>query len=81
VLTQNWCPQWVAMKFWLPKIDEDIKIFYQCYNIKAYSYKLMKVKETSFVNDLIPYVRYYQNGKLINETNYVGKEEFLSYYE
>lgn len=80
VLTQNWCPQWVAMKLWLPKIDDDIKIFYQCYNVKPYSYKLMKVKETAFGNDLIPYLRYYKKGKLIKETNYVGRNEFLSYY-
>ena len=80
VLTQNWCPQWVAMKMWLPKVAEDIKVFYQCYNIKPYSYKLMKIKETAFENDLIPYVRYYKNGELINESNYVGKTDFLSYF-
>lgn len=77
VLTQNWCPQWVAMKMWLPRVDDDIKIFYQCYNVKAYSYKLMKVKESIFGNDLIPYVRYYRNGKLTKESNYVGKNDFL----
>ncbi|MDC7227588.1 MAG: hypothetical protein PQJ61_12555 [Spirochaetales bacterium] len=78
ILTQNWCPQWIIMKKYLPEIDSDIKIFYQCYNIKPYSYKLMKVKETVLGNDLIPYVRYYKNGKLTAETNYVNKEEFMS---
>ncbi len=81
VLTQNWCPQWVAMKTWLKKLDEDITVYYQCYNIKPYSYKLMKVKETKFGNDLIPYVRYYKNGQLINETNYVGQEHFLENFD
>jgi len=81
VLTQNWCPQWVAMKIWLPKIHDGIKIFYQCYNVKPYSNKLMKVKETIFGNDLIPYVRYYRNGEFVHETNYEGKDGFLSHFE
>ncbi len=80
VLTQNWCPQWVDMQAWLPEL-EGIEIYYQCYNIKPYSYKLMKVKETVFGNDLIPYIRYYKDGKLVNQTNHVGKEEFISLFE
>ena len=81
ILTQNWCPEWVWMKSWLPKVDKHIKVFYLSYNIKPYSYKLMRVKEEAFENDLIPYIRYYKNGKLVHESNYTDKESFNAIFK
>lgn len=78
IFTQNWCPQWPAMKKWLPQVTDKVQVFYICYNLKNYSYKIMKVKESIFENDLIPYVRYYKDGQLLGDSNYVEKESFLS---
>ena len=82
ILTQDWCPQWLAMSGWLKGIKvNDVNVFYLKYNRKSYSSRFMKVKEEVFRNDLVPYVRYYQNGELVAETNYVGKKMFLSEFE
>jgi len=38
----------------------------------------MEFKENIFNNREIPYVRYYKNGKLTGESNYVSLEGFVS---
>lgn len=87
VLTQGWCPQWVAMRYWLHKLDMDkelqsleLDIYEYVYNESDLFEKFMHFKETVFGNDQVPYVRYYVCGKLIAETNFVSKEIFFGHF-
>ncbi|MBB6480551.1 hypothetical protein [Spirochaeta isovalerica] len=79
VLTQDWCPQWLFMKRWLAEMEkEGVKVYYLSYNRKPYFHDFMNVKESIFNNDQVPYVRYYVNGEFAGDSNYVGRELFLS---
>lgn len=63
---------------WLKTLDEDnTEVFYLCYNKKSFSREFMRVKETAWKNSHVPYVRYYRDGSLVNESNYAGKTNFL----
>ena len=82
VLTQDWCPQWTYMQRWLTKTEENgIKTFYLSYNNKNYYSEFMGVKEETFGNALVPYVRYYKNGNYVDDSNYVSEELFLSNFK
>lgn len=82
VLTQDWCPQWLFMKSWLGKMkDHGIAVYHLPYNKKPYFREFMTVKEDEFNNDLVPYVRYYINGRYIKDSNFVSKELFLSNFQ
>ena len=82
IMTQDWCPQWLFMSRWLKKTQEKgIKTFYISYNRKPYFNEFMNVKEAVFNNDLVPYVRYYKDGKLIDDSNFVSEELFLSNFK
>ena len=79
VLTQDWCPQWLFMERWLNKTeDKGIKTFYISYNRKSYFNEFMNAKEDTFGNDQVPYVRYYKDGKYLNDSNFISEELFLS---
>jgi len=39
----------------------------------------MTFKENAFGNDQVPYVRYYRDGKLAHESNYIDKGGFLRF--
>lgn len=82
ILTQDWCPQWMAMKRWLSKgeNDTDITVFYFVYNRSSISKEFMGFKETVFNNYLIPYVRYYKNGSLIHESNFTSRKRFTGVF-
>lgn len=82
VLTQDWCPQWRAMKQWLSKgeADTDVTVFYFIYNKSSIAKEFMGFKETVLNNYLIPYVRYYQNGSLIHESNYTSRDRFIGVF-
>ena len=79
LMTQDWCPQWADMKRWIYGVDaaEGIDVYELIYNQTGYFREFMKFKETVWKNDRIPYLRYYINGKLVKETNYVTKDEFI----
>jgi hypothetical protein len=82
ILTQDWCPQWLFMKRWLKKTEKKgIKTYYISYNRKPYFNEFMNVKEDTFENDLVPYVRYYKSGKFINDSNFVSEELFYSNFQ
>lgn len=82
VLTQDWCPQWLFMSRWLKKTEEKgVKTFYISYNRKTYYRDFMETKESIFGNNLVPYVRYYSKGKLVDESNYVSEELFHSNFQ
>ena len=80
VLTQSWCPQWKAMKSYLPDVEKslpDLKIFYIEYDLASFCDEFMAFKENTFGNREIPYVRYYMDGKCKSWSNFVSLEGFL----
>ncbi len=86
VLTQSWCPQWTRMRAYLDEAESLLHaenqlttmIFYIEYDTVPWFEAFMEFKENSFNNREIPYVRYYKNGKLTGESNYVSLEGFVS---
>ena len=77
ILTQDWCPAWHAMRAWLHDLKEDFTLFELIYNQVEYFHEFRTFKETKWKNGIIPYVRYYQDGRLIHESNSVTREDFL----
>lgn len=82
VLTQDWCPQWTAMRQWFSENggagEPEIDVWELEYNREPYGGEFMHFKERELGNDLIPYVRYYRNGVLVGESNYVSRDQFIS---
>ncbi|MCX7920541.1 MAG: hypothetical protein N3B21_00745 [Clostridia bacterium] len=78
IMTQDWCPQWQNMQSWVYGLDiaDDIDVYELIYNKVDYRDDFMKLKESKWRNDQIPYLRYYRDGKLFKETNYVSAEKF-----
>ncbi|MDY3940110.1 MAG: hypothetical protein SOZ27_07555 [Spirochaetia bacterium] len=81
VLTQDWCPQWTAMKRYLADLPEsEAAVFFIEYNREPRGNEYMHAKETVFKNDLIPYVRYYKNGRCFADSNFVFRDDFLDFF-
>ena len=85
ILTQSWCPQWSAMKAYLPKAEADlgdVKLYYAEYDAEPWEKlgheEFMTFKENTFNNREIPYVRYYRNGVFSRDSNYISLEGFKS---
>ncbi len=79
VLTQDWCPQWQALKTWLydsTDVKADIDVYELEYNTTDYFEEFKTFKEEQLGNSEIPYLRFYRNGALIEETNYISKDRF-----
>ncbi len=79
ILTQDWCSQWVDMKGWVYGVeaDEDIDIYELEYNKVDYFNEFMNFKESQWGNYNVPYLRFYKDGILVNETNYIRENEFV----
>ena len=79
IMTQDWCPQWKYMENLIYDIDseEDVTVFELIYNKSDYFAEFMRFKEVVFKNHQIPYIRYYRNGALVNESNAVNCDAFL----
>lgn len=79
ILTQDWCTDWKNMREWLDSLEDisDMDICEVIYNKSEHYQNCLDLKENKWKNSLIPYLRYYQNGVLVKESNYVTKEEFL----
>ncbi|MFW5744835.1 MAG: hypothetical protein ACOCW3_05970 [Spirochaetota bacterium] len=79
VLTQSWCPDWLVMRRYLDGLDEPgLTVYAIVYDRLENFTDVMTFKETIFGNELIPYLRYYRNGRLVAETNAVyPKKRFL----
>ena len=86
VLIQDWCPQWTDLKMWLDNesasssSDIEIDVHWLEYNRVSYGNEFMRFKESVLRNSLIPYVRYYKNGGLVGESNYVSGNRFLEFF-
>jgi len=89
ILTQSWCPQWTAMKTYLPKLEAalnavhvDVRLYYVEYDIEPWesleNEVFMHFKENTFRNWDVPYVRYYRNGVYSRASNYISLEGFKS---
>ena len=83
VLTQSWCPDWFVMRRYLDALDEPgLTVYAIVYDRLENFTDVMAFKETIFSNDLIPYVRYYRDGRLVAESNVVYlKKKFLKKLE
>jgi glutaredoxin len=84
ILTQSWCPQWVAMRRYLDealkKASEasvDFSIFFVEYDKESWGDEFMMFKEDTFKNREIPYVRFYQDGRFIEDSNFISLGGFL----
>ena len=84
ILTQSWCPQWPAMQKWMRGLqkdgkpaDYDIIVFEFVYDNAGITREFTWFKEHVLGNSLIPYVRYYRDGALVDQSNYVGSRDFL----
>jgi glutaredoxin len=84
ILTQSWCPQWVAMYRYLDEAEKkaneaslDLSIFFVEYDKESWSEDFMLFKEDVFKNREIPYVRYYANGNCTGESNFISLSGFL----
>jgi hypothetical protein len=80
ILTQSWCPQWKAMKSYLPEAEKagnNVTILYVEYDTEAFFTEFMIFKENTYQNRGIPYVRYFQEGGFSGESNYVSLQGFL----
>ena len=89
ILTQSWCPQWKAMKSYLPKAEEavralygEISIYYIEYDIEPWESlendAFMRFKENTYNNREIPYVRYYRDGVYARDSNYISLDGFIN---
>jgi hypothetical protein len=61
--------------------DHDITVFEFVYDRVDFFGEFLRFKEAHFNNDQIPYIRYYRDGKLIGESNYVTSRGFLKHFE
>ncbi len=85
-LTQSWCPQWRSMLGWLrelsyretPEGAEPITVWELEYDGQPYFREFLELKEKTWGNRLIPYLRYYRDGALFRTDNYISAEQFLS---
>ena len=80
ILTQSWCPQWKAMKNYLPEAEKSLPglgIVYIEYDNTPFFEEFLAFKETVFENREIPYVRYYREGTCTGWSNFVALEGFL----
>ena len=78
VLTQDWCPQWAAMKDWLADAADEagVAVIVFEYNRSGVFEEFMRYKEDVWGNRQIPYLRYYREGVLVRESNYVSRDAF-----
>lgn len=89
ILTQDWCPQWPAMQRWMSRLEKptensgvpEIDVYDLEYNRLSFAVEFMRYKEQTLGNDLIPYVRYYVDGSLVGESNFVMRDAFLKHFK
>jgi glutaredoxin len=80
VVSQSWCPQWKFLKKWLFNIetDEELTIYELEYDKKEFFNEFMTFKEKFWGNYEVPYLRYYIDGELVEETNYTNEDRIKS---
>ena len=90
ILTQSWCPQWHAVRDFSPEAEKklveffgrEIPVYYIEYDVADWKNlareDFMTFKETAYNNREIPYLRYYINGKFVQDSNYTNLQGVLS---
>ena len=82
VLTQSWCPQWRFMNSFLADAEkaagDQVAVHHLEYDREPFFEDFMTFKEDVFGNRDVPYVRYYRDGVLVAESNYISRQGFLS---
>jgi len=78
IMTQDWCPQWHAMTNFLEDFQDKASIFTLEYNRLPEFQSIMAFKENVFGNREVPYLRYYFQGELIVQTNYLNRITFAA---
>jgi hypothetical protein len=81
VMTQDWCGQWATMAAYLPDFTEQAAIFTVEYNLLPDFERIMRFKEDVFNNHHVPYVRFYRDGKLARQSNWVPRASFAAMLE
>jgi hypothetical protein len=76
VMTQDWCPQWTDMATYLPDFTHLATIFTVEYNRLPDFERVMRFKETVFKNWEVPYLRFYRDGVLARESNWISRVAF-----
>lgn len=76
ILTQSWCPQWLTMKGFINSLS-GCEIFFLEYDLVDFFDQFRMFKEIVFGNNEVPYIRFYQNGKVTTTSNAVSKSEFV----
>ncbi len=79
VLTQGWCPQWTMMSSWLEAAEAEAgaRVWFLEYDREPFFEEFMAFKEDVFGNRSVPYVRYYRDGKLAAQGNYLSRDGFV----
>jgi hypothetical protein len=81
VMTQDWCGQWTNMKAYLPDFAGQAAIFTVEYNLLPDFERIMSFKEDVFDNWQVPYVRFYRDGKLVHQSNWLPRASFVAMLE
>jgi hypothetical protein len=82
IMTQSWCPQWTMMQDWLTDYgpDDDLDLYELVYDKNELFSEFLELKERVWKNNLIPYLRYYRDGRLVGQSNYVSRENFEAHF-
>lgn len=88
LMTQSWCGQWLIMQHWLAKearkgADHDsleIDLFVLEYDQEPHFAEFLAFKEQVFGNTYVPYLRFYRDGRLVKESNYLPKSAFFAVF-
>ncbi len=83
LMSQSWCPQFLMVRRMIEKLPEmeSVQVLETVYDKDPAGKEFMTFKEAVFQNHLIPYLRFYKNGALRKETNYISKGAFLQHIE
>ena len=83
VMTQSWCPQWSALQAWMSDCEpqSDLDCYELIYDKDGQFDEILDLKEKGWKNDQIPYIRYYKDGRLTGQSNYVSREKFDSSFK
>lgn len=85
ILSQSWCPEWKLTERYLDSLNRedkdgeiDASVFYLIYDRADFFERFRIFKEEVLGNDRIPYIRFYRHGLFQEETNFIGKHDFLA---
>ncbi len=86
ILTQSWCPQWRFMQGYLRDADKKmnetmgkkVDIYVLEYDKENWYEEFLAFKEDTLGNREVPYIRFYREGTLAGETNFISSQIFIS---